>query len=131
MSRCCRNTADTDESRNGGHGRDAADRQSGCARRIAVWSRKSGKNDYRGGLDASASRAFLKDYCAELAAAGIRVSLFIDADPRQLEAAVDIGAPIVEIHTGHYAEAHQPAAVRIPLGESPTPLHMVCNSVCR
>ena len=69
-----------------------------------------------GGLDASASRAFLKDYCAELAAAGIRVSLFIDADPRQLEAAVDIGAPVVEIHTGHYAEAHQPAAVRDTLG---------------
>ena len=69
-----------------------------------------------GGLDASASRAFLKDYCAELAAAGIRVSLFIDADPRQLEAAVDIGAPVVEIHTGHYAEARQPAAVRDTLG---------------
>ena len=69
-----------------------------------------------GGLDASASRAFLKDYCAELAAAGIRVSLFIDADPRQLEAAVDIGAPVVEIHTGHYAEARQPAAVGDTLG---------------
>ena len=69
-----------------------------------------------GGLDASASRAFLKDYCAELAAAGIRVSLFIDADPRQLEAAVDIGAPVVEIHTGHYAEARQPAAVKDTLG---------------
>ena len=69
-----------------------------------------------GGLDVSARRAFLKDYCAELAAAGIRVSLFIDADPRQLEAAVDIGAPVVEIHTGHYAEARQPAAVKDTLG---------------
>jgi len=61
-----------------------------------------------GGLDAAASIPFLKDYCAELAAAGIRVSLFIDADPRQLEAALEIGAPVVEIHTGHYAEAHTP-----------------------
>lgn len=65
-----------------------------------------------GGLDAAAGIPFLKDYCAELAAAGIRVSLFIDAHPRQLEAAVEIGAPVVEIHTGHYAEARTPAAAR-------------------
>jgi len=38
------------------------------------------------------------------------VSLFIDADPRQLESAVEIGAPVVEIHTGHYADALGPAA---------------------
>lgn len=69
-----------------------------------------------GGLDAASSVAFLKDYCAELAAAGIRVSLFIDADPRQLEAAVEIGAPVVEIHTGQYAEAYHPAAVTETLG---------------
>jgi pyridoxine 5-phosphate synthase len=37
--------------------------------------------------------------------AGIRVSLFIDADPRQLDAAQQAGAPVVEIHTGHYADA--------------------------
>jgi len=58
-----------------------------------------------GGLDAAASIPMLKDYCAELAAAGVRVSLFIDADPRQLEAAAEIGVPVVEIHTGHYADA--------------------------
>lgn len=58
-----------------------------------------------GGLDAAAAVPMLKDYCAALAEAGIRVSLFIDADPAQLEAAVAIGAPVVEIHTGHYAEA--------------------------
>ncbi len=61
-----------------------------------------------GGLDAASSVDYLRDYCAALAAAGIRVSLFIDADPRQLDAAVEIGAPVVEIHTGHYAEARQP-----------------------
>ncbi len=58
-----------------------------------------------GGLDAASSVSYLKDYCAALADAGVRVSLFIDADPRQLEAATEIGAPVVEIHTGHYAEA--------------------------
>jgi len=58
-----------------------------------------------GGLDAAAAVPFLKDYCAQLAEAGVRVSLFIDADPAQLDAAVEIGAPVVEIHTGHYADA--------------------------
>ena len=64
-----------------------------------------------GGLDAAGGIALLKDYCAALAAADIRVSLFIDADRRQLEAAAEIGAPVVEIHTGHYAEANGRAAV--------------------
>jgi pyridoxine 5-phosphate synthase len=63
-----------------------------------------------GGLDAAAAVPFLKDYCAQLAEAGVRVSLFIDADPRQLDAAVEIGAPVVEIHTGHYADAATPDA---------------------
>jgi pyridoxine 5-phosphate synthase len=65
-----------------------------------------------GGLDAAAGIPHLRDYCAELAAAGVRVSLFIDADPRQIDAALDIGAPVVEIHTGHYAEATTPGAAR-------------------
>jgi pyridoxine 5-phosphate synthase len=56
-----------------------------------------------GGLDVVANRAHLNDYCAALADAGVRVSLFIDADPAQLEAAAAVGAPVVEIHTGHYA----------------------------
>lgn len=69
-----------------------------------------------GGLDAAASIPMLQDYCAELAAAGVRVSLFIDADPRQLEAAVEIGVPVVEIHTGHYAEARNPTSSSQALG---------------
>jgi pyridoxine 5-phosphate synthase len=43
--------------------------------------------------------------CQRLAAVGIQVSLFVDADPVQLEAAVAVGAPLVELHTGHYADA--------------------------
>ncbi len=58
-----------------------------------------------GGLDAAAQVDYLREYCAALAEAGVRVSLFIDADERQIEAAVESGAPVVEIHTGHYAEA--------------------------
>jgi pyridoxine 5-phosphate synthase len=57
-----------------------------------------------GGLDVLGNLAYLKEYCTELAAAGIRVSLFIDADPRQLDAAMESGAPVVELHTGHYAD---------------------------
>lgn len=58
-----------------------------------------------GGLDVLANENYLKDYCAQLADAGIRVSLFIDADQKQIDAAVRVGAPVIEIHTGHYAEA--------------------------
>jgi len=58
-----------------------------------------------GGLDVVSNSAHLKEFCAALKEAGIRVSLFIDADPRQLDAALAVGAPVVEIHTGHYADA--------------------------
>jgi pyridoxine 5-phosphate synthase len=57
-----------------------------------------------GGLDVVAQRARIKDACARLAAVGSRVSLFIDADPAQIEAAAACGAPCIEIHTGHYAD---------------------------
>jgi pyridoxine 5-phosphate synthase len=61
-----------------------------------------------GGLDVCANLAHLRDYCGALANAGIRVSLFIDAEQEQLEAARECGAPVVEIHTGHYADAASP-----------------------
>ena len=57
-----------------------------------------------GGLDVRAQQARIQDACARLAAAGCRVSLFIDADPAQIEAAAACGAPCIEIHTGHYAD---------------------------
>ncbi len=58
-----------------------------------------------GGLDVAAHLHGLKDACSELADSGITVSLFIDAEPRQLEAALKTGAPNIEIHTGGYCEA--------------------------
>lgn len=58
-----------------------------------------------GGLDVVAHEAMLTDVCARLNQAGIQVSLFIDADVRQIEAARRCGAAAIEIHTGHYADA--------------------------
>ncbi|MBJ7415141.1 MAG: pyridoxine 5'-phosphate synthase [Niveispirillum sp.] len=58
-----------------------------------------------GGLDVIGNRAHLKPYVARLADAGIRVSIFIGADVDQLDAARDLGAPVVELHTGAYADA--------------------------
>ncbi|MBV9835527.1 MAG: pyridoxine 5'-phosphate synthase [Alphaproteobacteria bacterium] len=57
-----------------------------------------------GGLDAAGQHNNLKPMVARLRDAGIRVSLFIEADPRQLAAAVSLGAPVVELHTGRYCE---------------------------
>jgi len=57
-----------------------------------------------GGLDAVGGHNHLAPFVARLVEAGIRVSLFVEADPAQLDAAVRLGAPVVEIHTGGYAE---------------------------
>lgn len=58
-----------------------------------------------GGLDVAGNLAVMKHACERLAAANILVSLFIDADKKQIDAAVECGAPYIEIHTGQYAEA--------------------------
>ncbi len=62
-----------------------------------------------GGLDVAGQQARVKEACTRLAAAGIKVSLFIDAQQDQIEAAAACGAPAIEIHTGHYADAASPA----------------------
>jgi pyridoxine 5-phosphate synthase len=59
-----------------------------------------------GGLDVAGQRAALEPMIKTLAAAGIRVSLFIDPDEKQIDAAKEVGAPVVELHTGAYADAH-------------------------
>jgi pyridoxine 5-phosphate synthase len=58
-----------------------------------------------GGLDVAGQKARLRDYVAALREKGIRVSMFIDPERDQLEASLDVGAPVVELHTGAYAEA--------------------------
>ncbi len=61
-----------------------------------------------GGLDVLTHFDAVKNACHRLGEAGIRVSLFIDPDIGQLDAAVACGAPVVELHTGSYAEATGP-----------------------
>lgn len=56
-----------------------------------------------GGLDVRAAEQRMRDVCTQLGGMGIQVSLFIDPDPAQVEAACRVGARAVEIHTGRYA----------------------------
>jgi pyridoxine 5-phosphate synthase len=58
-----------------------------------------------GGLDVVKHFTDIKKAVEQMSAAGIIVSLFIDADKKQIEASKEIGAPVIEIHTGHYADA--------------------------
>ncbi|SDI78913.1 pyridoxine 5'-phosphate synthase [Billgrantia gudaonensis] len=65
-----------------------------------------------GGLDVAGGLGAVSDACRRLAAAGCEASLFIDPEPAQIEAAVKAGAPVIELHTGAYAEATGEAARR-------------------
>jgi pyridoxine 5-phosphate synthase len=73
-----------------------------------------------GGLDVIRYYKEVERAVRQLAGEGIRVSLFIDADEQQIEAAAAVGAPVIELHTGRYAEAEGAAAAheleRINLG---------------
>ena len=68
-----------------------------------------------GGLDVAGQLDRVKQACSRLRAAGIRVSLFIDPERTQVEAARQAGAPVVEIHTGTYADAQAASAVETEL----------------
>jgi pyridoxine 5-phosphate synthase len=61
-----------------------------------------------GGLDAAGQDNHLRPFVARLSEANIRVSLFIEPDPRQVEAAIRLKAPVVEFHTGRYAHLEGP-----------------------
>ena len=60
-----------------------------------------------GGLDVIGQKQRITDACQRLSACGVRVSLFIDADKQQIDAAGDVGAQVIEIHAGHYADAER------------------------
>ena len=62
-----------------------------------------------GGLDAAGQFDRLAPMVVDLTGAGIRVSLFVEPDARQIDAAVRLGAPVVELHTGRYAELDEAA----------------------
>ena len=65
-----------------------------------------------GGLDVADHFEAVRAACRQLAEAGSRVSLFIDADEAQIRAALEAGAPVIELHTGRYADAHDEAGQR-------------------
>ena len=65
-----------------------------------------------GGLDVLTQLVRIKEVCSELSTNNIKASLFIDPDNYQIEAAVECGAPIIEIHTGHYADASSAAEMQ-------------------
>lgn len=69
-----------------------------------------------GGLDAAGQHNQLAPLVERLSAAGIRVSLFIAPDPRQIEMAARLGAPVVELHTGPYAHGEPDALDRLAEG---------------
>ena len=64
-----------------------------------------------GGLDVAGQKTWLTEVCTRLAQAGCRVSLFIDPEKQQIEAAKEVGAPVIELHTGTYAELTRPSEV--------------------
>jgi len=57
-----------------------------------------------GGLDVLGHKASVAAACKRLSKVGVEVSLFIDPDPTQIDAAIDCGAPVIELHTGAYAD---------------------------
>ncbi|MGN6082485.1 pyridoxine 5'-phosphate synthase [Trinickia sp.] len=65
-----------------------------------------------GGLDVAGHFEAVRAACRQLADAGSRVSLFIDADDTQIRAAHEVGAPVIELHTGRYADAHDESEQR-------------------
>jgi pyridoxine 5-phosphate synthase len=70
---------------------------------------KRAERTTEGGLDVAGGHNHLARYVRDLGAAGIRVSLFIEPEAAQLEAARQIGAPVVELHTGAYCDTTGPA----------------------
>lgn len=70
-----------------------------------------------GGLDVAGNLSKMRAACEQLKAQNTLASLFIDADEKQIEAAVAAGAPYIEIHTGQYAEAKNEAQAELELGK--------------
>lgn len=76
---------------------------------VCIVPEKREERTTEGGLDAAGQHNHLAPMVAQLVEAGCRVSLFIEPDARQIDAAIRLGAPVVELHTGRYAELDGPA----------------------
>jgi pyridoxine 5-phosphate synthase len=81
-----------------------------------------------GGLDVAAQKAALRELVEALREGGIRVSLFIDPDPRQVEAAAETSAHAVELHTGAYAAARDPYRLEADLGRLRSAARRACEA---
>jgi len=73
---------------------------------VCIVPEKREERTTEGGLEVAAEADRLADFIAPLREAGCRVSLFIGHDPRQIEAAQRVGAPVVEFHSGRYCDLH-------------------------
>lgn len=83
-----------------------------CPHAVCLVPEKREERTTEGGLDAARLGAALAPLVESLKSAGIRVSLFIEPDARQLDAACALGAPVVELHTGAYGEAQDEERAR-------------------
>ena len=91
--------------RDGGDRRNGGDRARTKPHAACLVPERRAEVTTEGGLDVAGQHNTLAPAVARLKDAGIRVSLFIDADPRQIEAAASLRAPVVEIHTGAWCNA--------------------------
>ena len=82
-----------------------------CPHAACIVPEKREERTTEGGLDAAGQYDHLAPLVSALRNANIRVSLFIEPDPRQIEAAIRLGAPVVELHTGRYADVSGQAQV--------------------
>jgi len=74
-----------------------------CPEDVCLVPEKRQELTTEGGLDVASQAGWMTDACGQLAEAGCCVSLFIDADEAQIDAAKAVGAPVIELHTGTYA----------------------------
>lgn len=84
-------------------------------RYVCLVPEKREEKTTEGGLDAGMIESSIRAACRRMTEAGIQVALFLDPDPRQLAAAVRIGVPHLEIHTGRYADADNDGARALEL----------------
>ncbi|WP_263078793.1 pyridoxine 5'-phosphate synthase [Endozoicomonas sp. Mp262] len=86
-----------------------------CPENVCLVPEKRQELTTEGGLDVAGNIGSVKDACRRLAAKGIEVSLFIDPEAVQISAAAECGAPVIELHTGAYADADSPQAMKAEL----------------
>jgi pyridoxine 5-phosphate synthase len=79
---------------------------------VCIVPEKREERTTEGGLEVVADQSRLADFITPLSEAGCRVSLFVEADERQLEACVGVGAAVVELHTGAYCDFHAKGDIR-------------------